>query len=172
MNRMAWAFVGLVGVAGGGCNCVGREFAVQKTFTVDSHSDLCATAQKTINLQDDSAFSQMKGNLGKVELRKVTVVIGKPQAESVATVGHGSVSVQGTSEGSVVAELGTYADVPISEGSRQDIEFDRGAAGQLADLALKPPNSFEVIAQGCNDRVPALYDFDVILTLYAELKLF
>jgi len=177
MKHMRWYLVlGVLSGAISGCNCAGREFTVSKTFSVTQGSEdaVCASRSKTINLQDDSAFNSLKGNIGKVELRKVVVAIVNPKTrdDSVATTGHGTVSVKGSSEGSVVAQLGTYADVPIAVGSSQDIAFDAGAAKALSSLALNPPNTFDIVVEGCSDKNVAFYDFRVDLTFYAEVKLF
>lgn len=177
MRRAHWLMV--LGVLGGvvsGCNCTGREFTVKRTFSVtqEVESAACATESRTVNLQDDAAFSDLKNNLGKVELRKVVVTIVNPKKrdDSVATTAHGTVSVKGSSEGSVLAELGTYAPMPITAGSTQNIDFDSDASSTLASLALNPPYTFDVVVEGCSDKTTAFYDFEVALTFYVELKLF
>ncbi len=165
-------FVSLFGSA---CNCAGREFTVKKTFDVHGGPDdaLCQTDRLVINLQDDSAFKDLKSNLGKVELRKINLKVTNPKTreDSLATKGNGKVRVANAETGAGT-ELGTYADVPITQDSTQDIPFDPAAASSLASLALNPPNTFYIEAEGCSDAVPAFYQFQVELTLYAELKLF
>lgn len=177
MRRVHWLMVvGMLGGVFSGCNCTGREFTVRRTFNVTQEVEAaaCATESRTVNLQDDSAFSDLKKNLGKVELRKVVVTIVNPKTrgDSVATTGHGTVSVKGESEGSVLAKLGTYEPMPIATGSTQNIDFDSSAASTLASLALNPPYTFDVVVEGCSDRTTAFYDFEVALTFYVELKLF
>jgi hypothetical protein len=177
MRGLKLMFVlGVLGGAVSGCSCAGKEFTVKQSFAVASGADsaLCTTNRQTVNLQEDSAFDSLKSNIGKVELQKLVVTILDPNTngQSVATTGTGAVKVSALSQGAVVADLGTYSAVPIAAGSTQNITFDPAAASALATLVLDPPNSFDVIADGCNDRVPAFYTFEVVMTFFAELKLF
>ncbi len=160
---------------GSACSCAGREFTVKRTFEVHGGANdaLCQSDRIALNLADDSAFKDVKNNLGKVELRKIVVKVTNPKTrdDSKATKGNGHVRVANAETGTAT-ELGTYTDVPIAQDSSQDIPFDAKAAATLASLALNPPNTFFIEAEGCSDAVPAFYQFQVELALYAELKLF
>lgn len=156
-------------VLGSGCNCLGREFTITRTFQVDSTGDaVCSQWSETVNVADDSAFNDVKQFITKVELRKITVTVTDPKTDpsSVATKAHGSVKVGDASNANILT-LGTYQDVPITQGSKQDIPFDAAAATRLANLVLNAPHTFTVDAEGCNDLNPAHYKFQVALTLYA-----
>lgn len=158
-----------------GCSCAGREFTLKRTFDVNSgpNDALCSTNRQVINLGEDSSFNSVKNNVGKVELRKLVVRVVDPKtaSDSVATKANGKVRVSETMTGTGT-EMGTYQDVPLEADASQEIAFDKAAASQLASLALNPPNTFYIESEGCNDKVPAHYKFQVELTLYAELKLF
>lgn len=158
-----------------GCSCVGKEFTVKQNFTVaaGAGSALCTTDHREVNLLDDSAFNQAKANIGKVELTKLTVTIVNPNVSgaSQATKASGKVKVSALTSGAAATELGTYQDVPIEANASQDISYDAAAASTLAGLVLNPPNAFDVVAEGCNDQVPASYTFQVLMTFFAELKL-
>jgi hypothetical protein len=155
-----------------GCNCAGREFTLTRTFSVHATSDdpLCQTNKLEVDLGKDQAFTDARAFISRVELRKLAVKVSNPKTrdDSVVTRAHGSVQVA-ASQTATTLTLGTYSDVPIAADSGQDITIDKAAADELARLALTSPNVFWITGQGCNDRVPAFYDFDVLLTLYAGL---
>ncbi len=155
-------------VLASGCNCLGREFTITRTFEVNSTGDsTCSTFSDTVNVGDDPTFNDVKQFITKVELRKITVTVTDPKiGESVATKAHGSVTVGDASNANLLT-LGTYTDVPLTLNATQDIPFDAAAAANLASLVLNPPHTFTVNAQGCNDLNPAHYKFKVAVTLYA-----
>jgi hypothetical protein len=157
------------------CNCVGREFTIKKTFSVSSGPEdaLCQDKRLEVNLADDSAFAGVKNNIASIEVRGVAVRVTNPktQDDSKVTKAGGEVRIADSATGTATT-LSTYGDVPVTAGSYKQIEFDKKAASTLATLALKPPFTFFIESHGCNDAVPARYDFDVELTLYASAKLF
>lgn len=155
-----------------GCNCFGRELTETFTFSVHAESTdpLCDTQRYEVNLGADDSFKSVKQFVKRVDVRKLEVAVNDPKTrdDSVATKAGGSVSVSDTENGTLFT-LGTWEDVPIAVGSRQEIPVDATAEKELSRLIRTAPNTFWVTAQGCNDAVPAFYDFDVLLTVYAGL---
>jgi hypothetical protein len=155
-----------------GCNCFGREFT--ETFTYNVHAEstdpLCAKQQYEVNLGEDEGFKKVKQFVTRVDVRKLEVAVKDPKTreDSAATKAGGSVSVSDSESGTLFT-LGTYGDVPIEAGSRQEIAVDATAEKELSRLIRTAPNTFWATAEGCNDAVPAFYDFDVLLTLYVGL---
>lgn len=175
MPTMKLVLLFVVTLFASACNCVGREFTIKKTFSVNAgpQDAVCQDKRLEVVLTDDKAFADVKNNIGSIEVRGVAVRIINPKTaeDSVVTKGSGEVRLSDSATGTATL-LSTYGDVPITSGSYKQIEFDKAAAGTLATLALKPPFTFYLESHGCNDAVPARYDFDVELTLYASVKLF
>ncbi|MBX7115110.1 MAG: hypothetical protein K1X64_12345 [Myxococcaceae bacterium] len=175
MHMKKLAVLALAASFFGGCNCVGREFTIKKTFTVNAGAQdaLCQDERLEVNLADDSAFASVKSNIASIEVRGVAVRVKNPkiQDDSIVTKGSGEVRIADSATGAA-STLSTYGDVAITAENYKQIEFDKEAANKLAALALKPPFTFFIESHGCNDAVPARYSFDVELTLYASAKLF
>lgn len=155
-----------------GCNCFGRELTETYSFSVraEATDPLCATQKYEVNLGADDSFQSVKQFVKRVDVRKLEVAVTNPKTrdDSVATKAGGAVSVSGTEAGALFT-LGTYEDVPLAASSRQEIPVDATAEKELSRLIRTAPNTFWVTAEGCNDAVPAFYDFDVLLTVYAGL---
>lgn len=155
-----------------GCNCFGREFTETYTFNVraESTAPLCATQRLQVNLGADESFNSVKQYVKRVDVRKLEVAVTNPKTrqDSVATKASGSVSVSDTESGTQFT-LATYGDVPIAAGSVREVPVDATAEKELSRLIRTAPNAFWVTADGCNDAVPAFYDFEVRLTIYAGL---
>lgn len=155
-----------------GCNCFGREFTETYTFRVraEATAPLCSTQQLEVNLGADESFNSVKQFVKRVDVKSLVVAVSDPKTreDSVVTKAGGSVSVSDLANGTLFT-LGTYEDVPIAAGSRQEVAVDATAEKELSRLIRTAPNTFWVTATGCNDAVPAFYDFDVLLTVYAGL---
>lgn len=150
----------------------GRDFTVKRTISVKATSDKCQVDKLVYNLGDDAAFATVKKNIGKVEVKKLAIRISNPKTrpESVATLANGEVHIGPVGETPTVL-LSTYGDVPVEKDAYKEIPVDAEGAKTLTNLALKGTNAFEIQWRGCADQVPAYFDFDVEMTLFASLKL-
>lgn len=155
-----------------GCNCFGREFTETYPFSVRAGpgDPLCAKQRLEVNLGADESFDSVKQFVKRVDVRTLEVAVTDPKTrdDSAATKASGSVSVSDTKNGTLFT-LGTYGDVPIAAGSVRAIPVDAAAEKELSRLIRTAPNTFWVTADGCNDAVPAFYDFEVRLTVYTGL---
>jgi hypothetical protein len=175
MRALVVIALAFVAVTTSSCACTGREFVVKKNIKIHrtANETLCQTDKLTFNLTEDKAISDLKNNLGKIEVRGLAVRIINPKStnESVATKGNGHVDVAETVDGERF-QVSTYSDVALTANNYKQLDFDKAQAERIARLALNAPNTFFIDSVGCTDAVPADFEFAVELTLYAELKLF
>lgn len=170
--RYRIAALAVLAAASTSCGVIGSEFTVKKTVGVHARDTdpTCQVDTLTYDLKEDKAFNDLRGVIGRVQLRKVHVEVVDPKTDpsSVATRAGGTLRV-GATDTSTELVLGTWADVALAAGQGQDIAFDQAAADALTNLALHPPNVFTVESKGCADAVPAWFDFRVDLTLWAGM---
>lgn len=154
------------------CGLIAKDFTIKRVVHVHgSASDpTCQDDRITFNLAEDDAFNDLKGAIGKLELRKAVVRITNPKTaeESVATMANGTLGIATTQEGASV-EFSTFTDVPLTTDASQELTFSVEGASAVIDAALNPPNTFYVTSHGCADAVPAFFDFQVEFTFHASM---
>ncbi len=172
MSTRLKILVSALSLLGSGCGVFGKDFTVRRMVSIHASATdpTCQDDKLTVNLGDDKAFNDVKGNLYSLELKRVFVEVADPKTnpDSMATKANGAVSVSASLSGDALT-LATYKDVPLNKGEFQEISFDKSAAKNLTDLALHAPNTFFITSHGCADAVPAFFDFNVGMTFYATL---
>lgn len=168
---MRMAMAAAVAVLASGCNCIGSEFTVKRTFPVVAFEadPSCAKTRGRVALKDDETFRDVLPHVGGLKLEKLTLTVGKVADGNEATRADGTLRIA-ESETATAQTLGMFANLAVEENAAQDLALDMNTSAQLTRLALTPPHVVFIEGEGCSDAKPAIYALEATFTFFARLR--
>jgi len=147
-----------------GCGISGTT-TKKLTFHVNAETDPCGSDSEELDLGGEDFFNDYKDKIDSVTVKsaKITIVNPKTREDSVATMAHGTVSIQETSTDEK-ATFSTFSDVALTQDNSADLSVEPEASTRVSKAVLKEPHKLLVTAEGCADAAPAYFDFELEVT--------